>query len=144
MPETLEDFVEEVMAKGAEQAKALEKAVAWHMKSKRLSAWYPFLVPGGSMKTMWDWILSLSILPSVVLYPLMLGFSDVMKPLNPLLVALDVLYWIGIALTFATVRRRSMRGGSFLCARSICAPPSRTGARIGRARRPSYPHTTTS
>lgn len=101
-PRTLEDFVDEVCAKGAEQAKNLEKAVAWHLRSRRMSSWFPLLVPGGQINNAWEWLLSLSILPSIVLNPLMLGFSHALQSLHPLILALDAVYWLGILLTFAT------------------------------------------
>ena len=101
-PQTLEEFVEEVVQKGAEEAHSLERAVAWHMRSKRLTTFYPLLYPGGTRKNVCDWILALSILPAVILYPLMLAFSHVLRPLNPLLLFLDAIYWVGILLNFAT------------------------------------------
>ena len=101
-PPTLEDFVSSVVATGAEQQERVENMVRWYMRRRSLVRAYPLLIPGSRLSEAWDWLLSLSILPSLVLYPLVLAFPHDFHPLRPLLLALDGLYWLGILLTFAT------------------------------------------
>ena len=102
-PPTLEDFVQGVLETGAEQKRRIEKLVRWYMRRQKLQRWYPVLYPGSLLNDVWEYVLCLSIIPYVILMPLVLGFPHYAAvPLRPLLLLLDGLYWLGILLTFGT------------------------------------------
>lgn len=96
VPATLEDFVDEMLSKGAAEQRENDRRIAYDLKKLDATMWarlYPLLEPGSWQKDLWDWVLALTILPTVLVYPLLLGFSDYLSGLLPMLLAFDALYW---------------------------------------------------
>lgn len=81
----------QVVLQGANEEKRVKRLVLADLNARRrrstaacLRRLYPFLYPGSRELHVWEWLLSLSILPSVALIPLALAFSHDFYWLHPL------------------------------------------------------------
>ena len=96
----------QMLSKGAIEGRRMQELIAYDLHKGTFRAkfdkFYPLFESGTWQREVLDWILAVTILPTVVMYPLLLGFSHYLHGLLPVLVAFDVIFWLGILAEFAT------------------------------------------
>ena len=106
VPTNMEDFVQDVLRRAKEEQHRYEHAFRYHQKHK--NDWLRLIFsPDGYWKRVWDWVVTAVIILSVLIVPMLLGFSDGIEPtlMIGFLVGADAVWWVDILVTFRTASK---------------------------------------
>ena len=72
-PQTIEEFVNEVVSRSMAEDQRVAKNRAWERKNTKLRKYYPLLYPESTPKLVWDRFISVTILYNLFASPMLLG-----------------------------------------------------------------------
>lgn len=75
VPQNLEEFVEDVIQRAKLETQRVEQAYLYRIANSRKRVRIIFS-PDSSLKHTWDWLVTIAIIAALVVFPVLLGFSD--------------------------------------------------------------------